>query len=157
RRVIPRKGQMVAVQLPRSLPLHVVLRTPDIYIVPRTTSDMGTSAVIGATVEDAGFDKTVIPEDIARLRSLAADLLPTIADAPQLEAWAGLRPATADNLPVLGAVPGYTNRFFATGHHRNGILLAPGTARVMAQLLSGESLSVDLSPFSPVRPLQPSS
>jgi glycine oxidase len=150
-RVSPRKGQMLAVELPPSVPLHVVLRTPDIYIVPRTTQATGTRAVIGATVEEAGFDKTVNAVDIARLRGLAAQLIPVIAEAPELEAWAGLRPATPDNLPVLGSIPGHDNQFLATGHYRNGILLAPATARVMAELITGESPSVDLSPFSPLR------
>ncbi len=75
-------------------------------------------------------------------------LLPPLADAPQLEAWAGLRPATPDGLPLLGALPALPNHFIATGHYRDGILLAPATAHVMAQLLSGESPSIDLHPSS---------
>jgi glycine oxidase len=153
--VSPRKGQMLAVALPSSLPLHVVLRTPDIYIVPRTHDDDGVRAVIGATVESAGFDKTVHPADIERLRGHAARLLPPIANAPELETWAGLRPSTPDNLPLLGPLPEHLNQFLATGHHRNGILLAPATARVMAQLIAGEHPSVDLTPFSPLRPAPP--
>jgi glycine oxidase len=150
--ISPRKGQMLAVALPDSLPLHVVLRTPDIYIVPRTTGMMGTRAIIGATVEDVGFDKTVNPADIARLHSRAAELLPAIADAPEVETWAGLRPSTPDDLPLIGAIPGYENQFLATGHYRNGILLAPATARVMAELISDQRLSVDIAAFSPLRP-----
>ena len=96
---------MLSVALPPSLPLHLVVRTPDIYIVPRTSGPNAGRAIIGATIEDAGFDKTVHPSDIAHLRSLAAALLPPLADAPQLEAWAGLRPATPDGLPLLGALP----------------------------------------------------
>lgn len=151
-RVFPRKGQVLAVELPPSSPLHIVLRTPDIYIVPRTTQAAGIRAVIGATVEEAGFDKTVNAADIARLRGLAAQLLPVIAEAREMETWAGLRPATPDNLPLLGPIPGCDHQFIATGHYRNGILLAPATARVMADLITGESPPVDLSPFSPLRP-----
>ena len=151
-RIAPRKGQMLAVELPPSLPLHIVLRTPDIYIVPRTTDANGIRAIVGATVEESGFDKTVHPADIARLRALAAQLLPPIAEARELETWAGLRPATADNLPLLGSIPGYENRFLATGHYRNGILLAPATASVMADLISGKRPLVDLGPFSSMRP-----
>jgi glycine oxidase len=149
--VRPVKGQMLAVSLPPSLPLRLVVRTPDIYIVPRTSGPNAGRAIIGATVEDAGFDKTVHPSDIAHLRSLAAALLPPLAEAPQLEAWAGLRPATSDGLPLLGALPTSPNHFLATGHYRDGILLAPATARIMAQLLSGEIPSIDLAPFSPAR------
>lgn len=148
-RVKPRKGQMLAVALPPSLPLHMVVRTPDIYVVPRTATAENTRVVVGATVEDAGFDKTVHPEDIARLRSLAADLLPLLAEAPELEAWAGLRPATADGLPLLGYVA--ENHLVASGHYRNGILLAPATARVMYQMLVGDTSSLDLAAFSPLR------
>ncbi len=134
--VAPKKGQMLAVSLSPSLPLHIVVRTPRIYIVPRISGPNAGRAIIGATIEDAGFDKTLHPSDIAHLRSLAASLLSPLADAPQLEAWAGLRPATPDGLPLLGALPTQPNHFVATGHYRDGILLAPATAHVMAQLLT---------------------
>ena len=147
--VLPRKGQMLAVELPESLPLHLVLRTPDIYIVPRTSDPDRTKAVIGATVEDAGYDKTVNPNDIARLRALATELLPALAEATELETWAGLRPATSDLLPLIGQVG--ERRFVATGHYRNGILLAPATAHSLAETLSGRSPTVDLGAFSPFR------
>ena len=149
--VVPKKGQMFSVSLPPSLPLQIVVRTPDIYIVPRTSGPNAGRAIIGATIEDAGFDKTTHPSDIAHLRSFAAALLPPLADATQLEAWAGLRPATPDDLPLLGALSDHSNQFIATGHYRDGILLAPGTAHVMAQLISGETPSIDLAPFSPTR------
>ena len=147
--VSPKKGQMLSISLPPSLPLQFVVRTPGIYIVPRTSGPNAGHAIIGATIEDAGFDKTLHPSDIAHLRSLAAALLPPLADAPQLEAWAGLRPATPDGLPILGAL--HSNHFLATGHYRDGILLAPATAHVMAQLLLDEQTSIDLTPFSPTR------
>lgn len=150
-RISPKKGQMLAISLPPSFPLHFVLRTPEVYIVPRTAGPIPTRAVIGATVEDAGFDKTVHPADIAHLRNLAASLLPSLANAPELETWAGLRPSTPDGLPLLGPLPGQQNRFLATGHYRNGILLAPATAYVMAQLINNETPAVDLSPYSPDR------
>ncbi len=149
--VYPRKGQMLAVSLPFSLPLRVVVRTPEIYIVPRTSGPNAGQAVIGATVEDAGFDKEVHSADITRLRALASTLLHPLAYATQREAWAGLRPATADGLPVLGSLPPRSNYFVASGHYRDGILLAPATARVIAQLLIKEVPSIDLTPFSPAR------
>ncbi len=149
--VSPKKGQMFSVSLPPSFPLELVVRTPDIYIVPRTSGPNSGRAIIGATIEDAGFDKTVHPSDIDHLRALAAALLPPLAQATQLEAWAGLRPATPDGLPLLGALSAHPNHFLATGHYRDGILLAPATAHVMAQLLSGEAPSLDLRPFSPAR------
>ncbi|WP_263368303.1 NAD(P)/FAD-dependent oxidoreductase [Edaphobacter bradus] len=150
-RVTPRKGQMLSVALPPSFPLHLVVRTPEVYVVPRTQGPAALRAIIGATVEDAGYDKTVYPEAITRLRDHAAALLPPLAEAGQIETWAGLRPATQDTLPILGSIPGRPNHFLATGHYRNGILLAPATAHVMAQLLNRESPSIDLVPFSPER------
>jgi glycine oxidase len=145
-KVTPRKGQMLSVALPG--PLDLVVRTPDIYIVPRTTGPHAGQAIIGATIEDAGFDKTVHASDIARLHAAAAELLPPLATAPRIEAWAGLRPATRDNLPILGALPNQPNHLLATGHFRDGILLAPATAHLIAQLLTNESPTINLTPFS---------
>jgi glycine oxidase len=141
--VVPRKGQMLRVHAPGVLP--GVVRTPQIYMVPRLDG----SVVIGATVEDAGFDKAVHAADLAELRARAAALIPQLTDAPELESWAGLRPDTPDHLPLIGRT-GH-NRFIAAGHFRNGILLAPGTARVMLQLVQGQQPEVDLTAFSPDR------
>jgi glycine oxidase len=152
--VKPMKGQMLSVSLPSSFPLHFVVRTPEIYIVPRTIDPFVTPAIIGATVEDIGFDKTVHSADIAGLRSLASALLPVLADAPERESWAGLRPTVRDHLPLLGPLSGQPRHLLATGHFRNGILLAPATAQVMAELIAGEIPSVDLSAFSPTRLLR---
>jgi len=151
--IAPRKGQMLAVGLPPSLPLSIVIRTHAMYIVPRTTGPNAGRAIVGATVEDAGFDKIVHPSDIARLRALADGLLPALIGAPQLDAWAGVRPSTPDGLPFLGSLPGKPNQFIAAGHYRNGILLAPATAHVMAQLLGQQTPAIDLSAYSPERPL----
>jgi glycine oxidase len=150
--ITPRKGQMLAVAIPPTLALPLVIRTHGMYIVPRTTGPNAGRAIIGATIEDAGFDKLVHPPDIARLRALAADLLPALADAPQLEVWAGLRPSTPDGLPFLGPSPVHSNQFIAAGHYRNGILLAPATAHVMAQIVLGKPTTIDVSDYSPTRP-----
>ena len=146
----PAKGQMLRVQLPPDLLHHpnfdnVVLRTPEIYIVPRLDG----TALIGATVEDAGFSTETDPADLYRLRTLASDLIPALADAQGIESWAGLRPRTADLLPLIGQLA--PRHYVATGHYRNGILLAPATARVMAQLLHGERTDVPLQTFAPQR------
>jgi glycine oxidase len=79
--------------------------------------------------------------------------LPALADATQLEAWAGLRPSTPDELPFLGPLPDSPHQFVAAGHYRNGILLAPATAQVMAQLLTGEDTAVTLAAYAPTRAL----
>lgn len=153
--ITPRKGQMLAVALPPSLPLDVVVRTADIYVVPRTRGEHAGRAIIGATIEDVGFDKTVHPEDIALLHARATSLLPSLAGATVLDSWAGLRSATPDGLPLLGRLPEAASvpsrHLLATGHFRNGILLAPATARVMTQFILKEIPAIDLTPFSPVR------
>jgi glycine oxidase len=141
----PVKGQMLAVVARRGLLRHVV-RGPDVYLVPRSDGRV----LIGSTEEDAGFDKRVDPDTVQRLHQAAAILVAELGEARMLEAWAGLRPTSADGLPVLGRgmFEGY---FVACGHFRNGILLAPITARLLAQMVRGETPSLDISPFSPVR------
>ena len=152
--VTPRKGQMLSVQILPTLALTTVVRTPSVYVVPRTVGPNAGRALIGATVEDVGFHKSVDPAAIARLHAEATSLLPPLAGATVLEAWSGLRPSTPDRLPILGPLTPATSPslcFVASGHFRNGILLAPATAQVMAQLLTGDRTAVDLAPFSPQR------
>jgi glycine oxidase len=153
--VAPSKGQMLVVAQPGGARLTCVLRSPEIYLIPRDSlSNDGGRIVIGATVEDAGFSRLVEPSALALLRRRAAALWPAAADAPEVESWAGLRPGTPDGLPFLGQISGNDGdapRFLAAGHHRNGILLAPGTAQVIADLVSGRTPAIDLAPFSPRR------
>jgi glycine oxidase len=106
--------------------------------------------VIGSSLEEAGYDKRTDATTIQRLLHAAINLVPAVAQARLHEAWAGLRPGTPDDLPILGATetPG---DFAAAGHFRDGILLAPVTALVMAQLVTGRQPDYDLSAFSPER------
>jgi len=142
----PVKGQMLCVVMPQKELVRHVIRTPDVYLIPRSDGRM----LIGATAEEAGFDKRAVPETILKLRQAALDLVPKLAEASILEAWAGLRPGTADGLPILGATPtpGY---FVATGHFRDGILLAPVTAKLMRQTMTAQSPHIDISRFSATR------
>lgn len=156
--ISPRKGQMLRVRIPAGLELHEVHREEHIYVVPRTRGPQAGTALIGATIEDAGFDTTTSASSLAELRRKGAGLVPALADealAPLVEAWAGLRPATPDGLPILGELdsqprPG-TRILVATGHFRNGILLAPATAKLMADLIERRTPAIDLQPFSPAR------
>lgn len=149
--VFPVKGQMLSVALPAELPMRVTVRTKEIYIVPRTTGPNAGRAIIGATVEDAGFDRSVDAAEIEALRAYAVRLIPELAGTKVLESWSGLRPGTADGLPLIGPHPEKPRMWTAAGHFRNGILLAPATARVMAQMLDGEAPSVELEHFAPAR------
>lgn len=138
----PVKGQMLALIAPRRDLLRHVVRAPEVYLVPRSDGRI----VVGATSEDAGFDKRVDPDTIQGLHQKAADLVPELGQARRLEAWAGLRPGTPDELPILGRgeLDGY---FVAAGHYRNGILLAPITAVVMTQLIRGMRPEFELGAF----------
>jgi glycine oxidase len=141
--VKPRKGQMLYLQPSQQGLLQHVVHAPDVYIVPRSTGKI----LIGATVEDVGFDKSVAPATVHDLRRTAAKYLPELEPAPIIESWAGLRPGTPDDLPILG--PAEAPRVFvASGHFRNGILLAPITARIMADLVTGNAPSLDISTFA---------
>ncbi len=153
--IAPRKGQMLSVELPSGMNLSHVLRTQDVYVVPRTLGPRAGRALIGATIEDTGFDNAVYPTDIAALHARAAALLPRLAAARVLESWAGLRPGTPDDLPLIGALAPESRYFIAAGHFRNGILLAPATARVMADLIDGKPPALSLDAFSPNRFLAP--
>ena len=149
----PVKGQMLAlapVVTPANLTtskklLHHVVRG-DVYIIPRGDGRI----VVGSTAEDVGFNKRVDAPTIQNLHQAAANLVPSIGEARILEDWAGLRPGTPDGLPIVGRaeVEGY---FVSTGHYRDGILLAPITARLMSQLIRGCAPEIDIAQFSPDR------
>ncbi len=156
-KVVPIKGQMLAVALPADFPLSITVRTPRFYVVPRTRGPNAGRAIVGATTEDAGFDTAVHASQIAELQRAAIALMPQLRYAEVIDRWAGLRPATADRLPLLGPHPSRRRHWVAAGHYRNGILLAPATARIMAQLLLGEPPSISVYEFDPARPsVQPS-
>jgi glycine oxidase len=142
----PVKGQMLYLASPsRSLLKHVI-RSPEVYLIPRSDGRI----LVGTTVEEAGFDKRTDVATIQRLHRAAIAMISELQNAKILEDWAGLRPGTPDALPILGATatPGY---YVATGHFRDGILLAPITAQVMAEVITGSNCKYDLKPFSPAR------
>jgi glycine oxidase len=147
----PIKGHMLSLVFPQHEPgsppiVNHVIHGHDVYIVPRSNGQL----VVGSTIEDVGFDKRVDPQTIQSLHQSAANLVPEIGEARIHENWTGLRPGTPDKLPILGAstIPGY---FVATGHYRDGIMLAPITAQLMTSLLLTGQCTHELSPFSPDR------
>ncbi len=143
----PVKGQMLALLTERKLLQHVI-RGEQVYLVPRSDGRI----IVGATVEEKGFDKRVEPEVIQALHQAAAVLVPQLGEAKIHESWAGLRPGTPDELPLLGrgAFGEYLDGYFvATGHYRNGILLAPITAILMTQLIRGQEPDLDLNGVFP--------
>jgi glycine oxidase len=144
--VAPVKGQMVAVQAPRgtTLPKHL-LWGDDVYMVAR-----GGRVLVGATVEDAGFDTSVSAEACARLLSAASRIVPNLRGWPGSEMWAGLRPRTPDGAPVLGA-SSVDGLYVAGGQFRNGILFAPAVAEAMQQIVLTSQSASELRSFDPRR------
>ena len=145
RSVAPVRGQMVCVRLRPGEVRHVVF-TGHGYVVPRADGRV----LAGSTMEQVGFDKAVTAGGLASILERAIHAVPALAGAKVGAHWSGLRPGTGDGLPLLG--PGPIDRlFFATGHFRNGILLAPITAQLVAEAVLGRAPAVDLSPFRPDR------
>ncbi|HEU4563440.1 MAG TPA: FAD-dependent oxidoreductase [Gemmatimonadaceae bacterium] len=143
--VEPVRGQMIAVA---ATPLrHVAYGAGHGYLVPRA---QGVS-VVGSTMEHVGFEVDTTTEGVASLVRIAGAIAPSLADVPALDRWSGLRPVTPDFLPIIGPDPDAPSLLYATGHSRNGILLAPLTGECVARLACGEPLEHDLSPFSITR------
>lgn len=140
----PVKGQIL--RLHGTPPSAGIVRTPRCYVVPRANGEV----VIGATVEERGFDTRVTAEGVHRLLEAAWEVLPDVGELELVETRAGLRPGTPDNGPVVGR-GGVDGLLWATGHYRSGILQAPITADAIAALLCGEEPPEVLAPFGPER------
>ena len=119
----------------------------EVYLIPRPSGEL----LIGATVERAGFQRAVTAEGISSLLRSAIELVPALRDLPIARTWCGFRPWAPDSLPVLGPWPGIDGLFIATGHFRNGILLAPITARLMTDWITGGAPSLEVKDFLPDR------
>ncbi|MDX2192251.1 MAG: glycine oxidase ThiO [Gemmatimonadales bacterium] len=135
--VAPVRGQMAALPWPADLPRAIVYHR-DCYVVHRAGE-----AIVGSTMEHAGFDAEVTSAGLERLLEAAGRIAPVFRGVPPLRTWAGLRPITADGLPLLGAEPRCGGLWYATGHGRNGILLAGISGLVLRQLMDGEPPAVE--------------
>jgi glycine oxidase len=141
--VVPIRGQILAFA---GVPIRHVVMTPRGYVVSRDNRSL-----IGSTMERVGFDARTTEDGAAQLRASAREISPDLAGRPLVQHWAGLRPVTPDFLPLVGAEPECDGLFYACGHSRNGVLLAPLTARVIAELITGGSSSVDVTAYAPDR------
>jgi glycine oxidase len=136
--VYPAKGQILTVAvLPP--PIRAVVFGLDAYLLPRLDGTI----VVGATVENTGFDKSMTAAGIGWLSQSLASLCPALADAPIDRIWTGLRPGSPDDLPIVCSAPGWDNVTIATGHHRNGIMLTPITAQIVSDLILRGKTAVD--------------
>ena len=133
----PIRGQMISFHAAKRLFTRVIYSSRG-YIVPRKLGKI----LAGATMEDVGFENNTTEAGIEFVRAHALEISPSLANLPVEEKWAGLRPFAGDGLPILGEVPDIENLFVATAHFRNGILLAPVTAKIIAEKIGGKN-----SPF----------
>ena len=146
--VRPVKGQMLALQMEEGIEINSVIRTirarypTSVYLVPRDDGRL----IVGATSEEMGFDTRLTVGGVFELLRGAWEAVPGIYELPILETWAGLRPGSRDNAPILGETP-VENLIYATGHYRNGILLTPITAYEIAKLILTGETSETIAPF----------
>jgi glycine oxidase len=144
--VRPVKGQMLLLRTV-SPPVRQVIFADHTYLVPRADGTI----YVGATQEEAGFDRRVTAAGLHELAGAAADIAPALRDAEFVQAGAGLRPGIIDNLPVIGSAPGVDGLLVAAGHFRNGILMSLVTGRVVSALAQGRPPELDVTPYSPSR------
>jgi glycine oxidase len=145
--VRPVKGQLLYLRGPADQPLcSRNVRGLEVYVVPRTAGRV----VVGATIEEQGFDTTVTAGAVADLLRAALELLPDVAELELAETVVGLRPGSPDNAPMLGPA-GPDGLVVATGHYRNGILLTPVTADAIVELLATGQVPEMIAPFTPGR------
>jgi glycine oxidase len=143
--VAPVRGQMAALPWPDGA-RRAIVYSRDCYILGR-----GGEAILGSTMEYAGFRPEVTSAGLGRIFAAATALCPSLNRAAVRRSWSGLRPATPDGLPILGGEPRMQGLWYATGHGRNGILLAGLTGLLIKQLVAGEPTAEDLAAFSPAR------
>jgi glycine oxidase len=141
--VQPARGQLVSYS---TAPLRHVAYGPRGYLVPRGRSTIG-----GSTMENVGYDASITDAGVKKVRAAAEEICPALSSSNTKQAWAGLRPVTPDMLPIIGPDPEQPSLIYACGHSRNGILMAPLTGDLIADLVTGAPLSFDLSQFRPDR------
>ncbi len=147
--VEPAKGQMLAV---RATQLNHVISCDEHYLVPRKNGEV----IMGSSVEYVGHTKDVTLDTVQAFIDRSEALVPGISKAPLSRFWAGLRPYSPTRRPILCRAPGIDNVVLATGHHRNGIVLAPITGKLIYELITTDQPSLDLTPFAlPREPLPP--
>lgn len=144
--ILPCRGQIL-LATPQEVTLRQILFHRSRYLIPRADGRL----LIGSTVEFVGFDERVTVAATGELSRAAVTIAPALAGAPVEKTWAGLRPYTEDLLPVIGAFEEPRGLYIATGHYRNGILLAPITAALITDLIAGRPPRHDVMPFSPHR------
>jgi len=138
----PIRGQMLLFKLEPGV-LDTILYRNGLYLIPRRDGHV----LVGSTLEDAGFDKTTDAATHQRLHAEAAELLPILADARPVRHWAGLRPGSPGNIPVIDRHPDFDNVFVNAGHYRYGVTMAPASAELLLDLMEGRTPALDPAPY----------
>jgi glycine oxidase len=142
----PVRGQMASYQTAKKLISHVIYSRRG-YVVPRRNG----RTLAGATVEESGFENRVTKEGQDSIRKTALEIIPSFVNLKPTDSWSGLRPRSADGLPVIGQIKGAQNLFVSAGHYRNGVLLAPLSAAILVDLILKKRKSRYTTEFSPER------
>lgn len=140
--VRPVRGQML-LYAPGSHTLDRILYQDGLYLVPRRDGHL----LAGSTVEDAGFDAITTPETLENLHAAACDLLPELRAHRPVRSWAGLRPGSPDNIPVIDRHPAYNNVWVNAGHFRYGVTMAPAGSRLLVELMLDKAPHIDPVPY----------
>jgi glycine oxidase len=147
--VEPVKGQMLLYSLPKS-PVTSIVLTRGRYVIPRRDGYL----LVGSTLEYQHFDKTPTGEARTVLLNTAHDLLPVLKGVEPVSQWAGLRPAAPGGVPYIGKLPGFENFYVNAGQFRNGLVLAPASARLLADLVLQREPIIDPAPYQPGIPVE---
>ena len=139
----PIRGQMLLFKLDPGV-LDTILYRQGLYLIPRRDGHV----LVGSTLEDAGFDKSTDTATRSRLHTAAAELLPALTDVQPVQHWAGLRPGSPDNIPIIGRHPDFENVFINAGHFRYGVTLAPASADLLVDLMEDKAPVLDAKPYS---------
>jgi glycine oxidase len=138
----PIRGQMLLFKLEPG-DLGTILYRNGLYLIPRRDGHV----LVGSTLEDVGFDKSTDAATRQRLHSDAAELLPALKDAQPVQHWAGLRPGSPANIPIIDRHPDFRNVFVNTGHYRYGVTMAPASAELLVDLMEGNTPALDPAPY----------
>ena len=139
----PIRGQMLLFKFEPGV-LDTMVYYEGLYLIPRLDGHV----LVGSTLEDAGFDKSTDATTAHRLHQQATEWLPALAWVQPVRHWAGLRPGTPDNIPIVGRHPDFDNVFVNTGHYRYGLTMAPASAELLADLMEGKTPALDPTPYS---------
>lgn len=142
--VEPVKGQMILYKCASDF-LSCMVLAKGRYAIPRRDGHI----LIGSTLEHEGFDKTPTESALDSLKASAVELIPALADAEVVGHWAGLRPGSPEGIPYIGKVPGFEGLWLNCGHYRNGLVLAPASCQLFADLLLGHKPVIDPAPYAP--------